>query len=417
MIFPCGSEVGLELHRSLRYSTHFEIFGGSSIDDHGKYIYEQYIEGIPYISDDSFITHLKELIEEYSIDAIFPALDIVLTVLKDYENELNCKIIGPSVETSRICQSKDRTYSILSGIVPIPKLFSLKVGIDEYPVFMKPSEGYGSRGAKKINNLKELNSQFDEYPKSLILEYLPGDEYTVDCFTDRFGALLFVGPRVRQRVRMGISVNTRILVGEDKEEFKNIAHKINSTLCLRGAWFFQLRKDKYGVLKLLEVAGRIGGSTGIHRANGVNLPLLSVWDAFDVDVNLIDNDLVVEMDRALECKFKMGYKFYTVYVDFDDCILIDDKVVNYELVALLYKFINEGKSIVLLSRHAGNLTEKLKEFRLFSLFDKIVKLNEKQHKSSYIESKESIFIDDSFSEREEVFIKRQIPVFSPSDLL
>ena len=43
----------------------------------------------------------------------------------------------------------------------------------------------------------------------LIFENLPGEEYTVDCFTDRHGDLLFAGPRSRDRVRMGISFASR----------------------------------------------------------------------------------------------------------------------------------------------------------------------------------------------------------------
>ena len=63
LIFPCGSEVGLELNRSLKYSRHFKIYGGSSVDDHGKYVYENYIGNIPFVTDELFISHLKELID------------------------------------------------------------------------------------------------------------------------------------------------------------------------------------------------------------------------------------------------------------------------------------------------------------------------------------------------------------------
>ena len=42
----------------------------------------------------------------------------------------------------------------------------------------------------------------------IVCEYLPGEEYTVDCFSDREHGLLFAGARVRRRTRNGISVNT-----------------------------------------------------------------------------------------------------------------------------------------------------------------------------------------------------------------
>ncbi len=32
LVFPCGSEIALEVHRSLQYSTHFHLIGANSID-------------------------------------------------------------------------------------------------------------------------------------------------------------------------------------------------------------------------------------------------------------------------------------------------------------------------------------------------------------------------------------------------
>lgn len=416
LIFPCGSEVGLEINRSLKYSRHFEIWGGSSIDDHGKYVFENYIDGIPFITDSSFIYYLKAIVNKYSIDAIYPAMDNVLTILKDNEDLLTCKVIGSLINTTRICQSKEKTYSVLKDVINIPKMYKNEVKESEYPVFMKPNMGYGSIGARKINNKDELIAQKNEYQDSLIQEYLPGYEYTVDCFTDRKGNLLFIGPRERRRVRMGISVNTRSIERKEKEEFEKIAFRINSSIKFRGAWFFQVKRDKNHNLKLLEVASRIGGSTGVFRAKGINLALLSVWDVFDIDVEVIKNELVAEMDRAFDCKFNIKYEFEIVYVDFDDCLLIDMNKVNYELVGLLYKFINEGKKIILLTRHIGNITETLNRFRLLPIFDKIIHIKQEDKKSTYIQNKKSILIDDSFGERSEVFHTKGIPVFPPECL-
>ena len=52
LVFPCGSEIGLEIHNSLKYSKDFKLYGGSSVDDHGKFVYENYISGHPYYSSE-----------------------------------------------------------------------------------------------------------------------------------------------------------------------------------------------------------------------------------------------------------------------------------------------------------------------------------------------------------------------------
>jgi hypothetical protein len=49
---------------------------------------------------------------------------------------------------------------------------------------------------------------------------------------------------------------------------------------------------------------------------------------------------------------------------------------------------------------------------LESIFDEIIQLKFNEKKSNYILNRDAIFIDDSFTERKEVFEKLQINVFS-----
>ena len=55
LVFPCGSEVALEIYRSLEYSTYFNLIGGNSVDDHGKFVFKNYIGNIPFVTDKNFI--------------------------------------------------------------------------------------------------------------------------------------------------------------------------------------------------------------------------------------------------------------------------------------------------------------------------------------------------------------------------
>ena len=51
-IFPCGSEIGLELCKALSHSRLFHVVGGSSTSDHGRFAFADYIEGLPFVDDD-----------------------------------------------------------------------------------------------------------------------------------------------------------------------------------------------------------------------------------------------------------------------------------------------------------------------------------------------------------------------------
>ena len=409
LVFPCGSEIGLEVYRSLSFSRNIDLIGGSSVDDHGRFVYENYIGDIPYYNDENFIPYLEELITRYKIDVIYPATDAVITATKERGALLNCIVIGPSAETAKICSSKKQTYEILDGIIPVPKMYNSIDEIVSYPIFLKPDIGYGSRGVNKAINKTEAEFYLQKNKECLLLEYLPGKEYTIDCFTDKDRKLLFAGPRVRNRIMNGISVNSSPV---SEERFQLLAEKLNEKIVFRGAWFFQVKENNSGELVLMEIAGRLGGTSGIYRCKGINFALLSVFDAFGEVVRVDSNDFDIEIDRALESRYRLNIDFNTVYVDFDDTLIIKDKV-NTKLVMLLYQFINEGKKLVLLTKHIYDINESLEKYKLRSIFDEVVLLKKENEKINFIEPAAAIFIDDSFSERNKVQQKFNIPVFAP----
>jgi hypothetical protein len=410
LVFPCGSEIGLEIYRSLEHSIHFNLIGANSVDDHGRFVFENYIDGLPYSNEPNFIITLKDIIEKYKIDIVYPAMDSVITKLKAHENELGCIVIGSPLETTEICLSKELTYNRLENVIHTPKVLN-EANIKHYPVFVKPKIGYGSRGAKKILNNEMLKSHLQEYPNSIICEFLSGEEYTVDCFTDMNGKLRFCGARLRNRIMNGISVNT-IQVGDTNHKFIDIANKINENLKFRGAWFFQLKRNEQEELVLLEIASRLGGSSSLFRNKGINFAQLSLFDAMGYEVEIIENDYKIELDRALDNKYKIDIQYNEVFIDFDDCITFEKKYYNTNIMKFIFQCINNKIKLTLLSRHDGNLHEKLLELRIDSLFDRIIQIDKFARKSEYIDNLDAIFLDDSFAERKDVFQNKHIPVFS-----
>ena len=412
LVFPCGSEIGLDIYSSVRYSTHFHLIGGSSVDDHGRYVYEDYIPNIPFVNSKDFIPTISRIVKERHIDAIYPAMDIAISEFKKHEDELGCRVVASPVETTQICLSKETTYIKLKDYIRTPKVYHPeKIDKSSFPVFAKPIVGYGAKGTKMLNSQDEVDSYIKERDDLLILEYLPGEEFTVDCFTNKEGKLLYSAARKRNRIKDGISVNTYFV--ENQEEFKSIAEKINERIKFRGAWFYQVKRDKNEELCLLEIASRLGGSSLLSRAVGVNFALLSLFDIFEYDVSINKNEYYVELDRALENKYKTNIKFSVVYCDYDDCLILDKNKVNVDMIKFLYSCINRGKKIILLSKHDGDLRKELKNFRLDNLFDEVVHIKQGEDKANYIKFKDSVFIDDSNAERVNIKNKLNIPVFSP----
>lgn len=412
LVFPCGSEIGLDIYSSACYSTYFHLIGASSVDDHGKFVYKDYIPGVLFATEDSFIPTMAKIIDEREIDAVYPAMDSVITILKEHEEELGCRVISSSLETTQICLSKEVTYQKLQGVVTIPQIYdSHNIPLEAFPVFAKPKIGYGAKGTKKLDNQREVDAFVNGKEDILIVEYLPGEEFTVDCFTNKEGELLYSAARKRNRIKDGISVNTFFV--KDQIEFGDIAKAINERIAFRGAWFYQVKRNREGKLCLLEIASRLGGSSLLSRALGVNFALLSLFDAFDYKVTISKNDYNVELDRALENKYKTDLEFDSVYCDYDDCLILEQKTINVELVKFLYKCINEKKQIYLLSKHDGDLDKELIDYRLDHLFDEVIHIDKNADKVDFIKSSKAIFIDDSNAERNNIKNRLHIPVFSP----
>jgi hypothetical protein len=406
LVFPCGSEIGLEIHRAFDGIKGVTLVGGSSVADHGRFVFQRYREGLPDVDDVSFVPELRKLISEEDIQFFFPAHDSVVLKCARHEQELGCQVIGSPFETCSITRSKRKTYQRLQGSIPTPTVYSQANA--EFPVFLKPDAGQGSRGTVIARNRRELEFYTTNDPSLLILAYLPGEEYTVDCFTDRKRELLFVGPRRRNRILNGISVGT---FNVRDGGFTEMAERINEQLVLNGAWFFQVKRSANGVLTLMEVAPRIGGSSGLYRAMGVNLPALSYYNQLGLPLAIHCNQFDAEMDRAWSNRYRLKIDYKQVYIDFDDCLCINGKV-NPTAVKFLIQAINQGKRTCLLSRHCeGPLAARLKELRVLDLFDEVRQIRDDCSKAEFV-SGDSIFIDDSFAERQDVARKRGIPVFA-----
>lgn len=408
LIFPCGSEIGLEIYRSLVNEKNLKIFGASSVDDGGRFVFENYIGDVPFIDDEKFIDHIKSIVVEYNIHAIFPSLDVAIPILKKNENFLQTKVISSNYETSLICSSKRKTYQKLVNVIRVPKEYKPNDTF-EYPVFLKPEVGSSSRFTYLINDKNEMSVTFPKHNNLMILEYLPGQEYTVDCFSNFKGELKFVSARERTKIINGISVESKII---NDDTIVEMAEAINKVLTPNGAWFFQIKKDKNGKYCLLEVASRFGGSSLIQRYRGVNLSLLSLYNIFEEEVEFITNDIDINFYRNLNTKLKTNLNIKNVYVDFDDTIIINNKI-NTDMIKLLYHFNNSNVNIFLITKHSKNIYTSLDEYKISKeLFTNIFQINKNDKKYKYIVNKNSIFIDDSFQERKEVKENCGIPVFS-----
>jgi hypothetical protein len=283
------------------------------------------------------------------------------------------------------------------------------------PCYLKPNAGYGSQDHRVIENILDLKGAKELTKDNLLMEILQGEEFTVECLSTKDGKLVYSRGRKRLRVRMGTSLSFESPQKSVKEELEKIALLINENLKLDGPWYFQVkaRNMNKSDFKILEISTRLPGSSVWSRANGINLAELAVWNFRNEKIQALGNSHKVEVERILSSKMSLKFDFEHIYIDLDDTILVDNKP-NPWAVAFMIQERNRGKKIHLLTKSLSiNLASTLIDNQLEGFFDTVIHLDEIDSKSNYISSKSSIFIDDSFSERQSVQSIHGIPCYGP----
>ena len=270
-MFPSCSEPGLEIVRSLIGQPGLDVVGGSSLlpsHDPSSLILKHHVS-LPWLTSDGFYDSLLEVLHEYRINIIFPATDNLIAelsraALKDFI------IIAPRSEIAAICMSKSKTYKQLMRLVPTPQIYRMDESV-EFPAYAKPHEEAGGRGHMQVHDADEL--KIARQRGLLITEFLPGDEYEVNCLSDLQGRLLYSNIR-----RMGRRVGGHVLDSQaiNDSAMSGYVEEIGAKLRIEGPWFAQFKRNRSGEPVLIEVNTRIGGGSGLNRFCGVNIPLLAV---------------------------------------------------------------------------------------------------------------------------------------------
>ena len=222
---------------------------------------------VPRYIDESYYETITDIIKKENIDLVLPTSDDVFTVSKI--NLDGVQMFMSSHEQIKKCVDKFVFYETCKENFPFPK------STDKFvPVFAKPRDGKGSRGIKLIDDFEE---------NYIYQEYLPGTEYTIDVLSDMNSEVLSVIPRVRLQTKAGISTKGKIVRNEVIEkECSDIVKFLN----LKGVVCVQMKEDKDGNPKFIEINPRFGGGTFFTTLAGVNFVkiILDIVEGKEVEV-------------------------------------------------------------------------------------------------------------------------------------
>lgn len=262
----------------------------------------------PDINGEAYLKYCLDYCIQHQIDVFVPRKENVLIAqnLEKFE-QIGVKVlVCPDGDLMELMDNKAAMYeSLLENerkgqfVVQIPayrivnnaedfKQAYEELSKNNTKLCIKPVVGEGAMGFRIIDDSAEslsflFNSASSQklsfetifrilkteptFPEIMVLEYLDGYEYSIDCIAQADGTLLTAIPRKKG--------NGRIREIEHNEELITIAHKMAELYKIPFVFNIQV-KYKDGIPKLLEINPRMSGGLHISCLSGVNIPYYAI---------------------------------------------------------------------------------------------------------------------------------------------
>jgi carbamoyl-phosphate synthase large subunit len=231
---------------------------------------------LPPISDPQFFDRALEVIEREHISLILPTSGFDILVYSQRKEELERRgvtVIVSDYPAVEHCVDKWKFHQLTQERFPLPRTtLDPQLGV-EFPCFVKPIRGKGSRGIALCRTAEDLAEQLQLRDDLLIQEYLPGEEFSIDVLSDLQGNALVAVPRVRLATKEGISVKGRVF---HDARIQQVCMDLARFLGLKGPSCMQMKRAANGEVKFLEVNPRMGGGTIFATLAGINFAQLQV---------------------------------------------------------------------------------------------------------------------------------------------
>jgi len=286
-----------------------------------------------------FIPRIEEICEGEDVDVVIPLVTNELMKfaksVSEFE-EIGTKVIISSPKGLQIANNKYLLMKICKeNNLPTPQFYKVQswdelesavydLGYPGLPVCFKPPVSRGLRGFRilkgdvdrldllmnykptdvftTLEDVSKVLKDAEPFPELLVMGYLPGKEYSVDVLVNK-GKALIVIPRLREKIKMGISF---VGTTEDNEAIIKYSEKVVKLLGLHGNIGLQFKLDANEIPKIIESNPRVQGTIVLCTAAGVNM----VYDA----VKLALNEEVGERQEDVKWGVKMIRYWDEVYV-------------------------------------------------------------------------------------------------------
>jgi carbamoyl-phosphate synthase large subunit len=230
------------------------------------------------IRDPRYLPELLKIVKQNGVRLLIPTIDtdlLVLTENKDKFARLGCMVLVSPPEVIRICQDKRKTYRFLTNhAFDTPVTVRVGTALTKkklaWPCFLKPWDGYASRGNAVVNNRRELSFFAERIPNPICQEFVTGLEHTCDVYVDFDMKVRCVVPRRRIEVRAGEVSKGQVV--KDPAICTEAARLVQALGAGPGVITLQLFLTEQGKIKFIEINPRFGGGVPLSIKAGADFP-------------------------------------------------------------------------------------------------------------------------------------------------
>jgi len=290
---------------------------------------------VPAGTDDDYVPRIRDLVDAEGVDVVLPLTTAELQPLAEHRESIDATVMVSPADALHLANDKGKLYATLAEQefdsaprfrrVDDEAAFREAVaafGYPETPVCFKRPVASGMRGFRvldegtdRLTRLMEekpdsavttmdqvlpVLREAETFPELVVMEYLPGEEYSVDVLAmgDDVGPVV---PRSRAVTRAGITFEGTV---EERADLIEEATAISEELGLRYNVNVQFRYDAEGTPKVIEINPRVAGTIVMCVGAGANMPYLGVKHALGEDLPEVDVAWGTEMTRYWQELFR-----------------------------------------------------------------------------------------------------------------
>lgn len=285
---------------------------------------------VPRGDDPSYVDVLLDICKKEKVDVVLPIMSVELEVLaknKECFLEIGTKVSVSEIEPLEIANDKLKLLRYLkenglhcAEFRSVNTIDELKIAAEElgYPmkkVCVKATNGSGSRGFRildaqtsrydkffhdkpssselDIEEFISILNERDNFPELIIMEFLPGDEYTVDALADK-GRVLYCCCRKSLRMENSIMLDSEVV---HRPDIETMCTSIIERLGLDGNIGFDIRENEDGQALIMECNPRITAGIPVFYYAGVNLPYYCVKMQLGEKVPMVEQKYGIVVKR------------------------------------------------------------------------------------------------------------------------